>query len=723
MCNYCRHASGRREGGGRQGGERGVPRGAGHRGSVDRPVSTSLPLRPRQPAAGDRGLRTVDDAVQGAAGARRPRARGGDLAGRRPGRGLRRLRPLDEQGRRRPGQEGAGDAGRGPRRQAGAAGEDHGLPPGPGGDAGHRATGRDRGLRRDPQRRPAPQARRRRRLADGPRGHRGDLPTPEGKWFGLTRYSHLITDENRKWWTLGAMCFALFMIMLDNTVVHVALPSIQKDLGASISGLEWTINGYTLSFAVLLATGGRLGDIFGRRLMVMIGVVIFAVSSATGGFAPNEPPLGLSRVVQGVGAALMMPGTLSIITDAFPAHERGKAMGTWAGVSALALAVGPVLGGFLTEHVSWRAIFYVNIPVAVGAIIATLFAVRESRDTSVGREVDYAGVAVLTVGLTSLVLALVEGNSWGWGSAEIVGLLALAALALPAFVFVENRVKAPMVQFDLLSDRNFLAAVCVAMIISFGMLGVFFFLALYMQDILGYTPLEAGIRFLPSTLMIVGVAPVAGRLSDRFGPRWLIAIGLTIVAASLFSFSRIAVDSTYLDLLPGFMLLGIGIAMTMSPMTSAAMNAVPVQKAGIASGVLSMFRMVGGSLGVAVTGAIFQGLVTSKLGSLLSGSGVTAAQRDAVSEQLGGGSVTKVPGLTAARAKEVTTAGSEAFVYALGHAMTVSAFVALLGAAIGATAIRAKAKGHTSLEAATAEANPGGEALATEEAREAAQLA
>jgi EmrB/QacA subfamily drug resistance transporter len=537
-----------------------------------------------------------------------------------------------------------------------------------------------------------------------------------------TRYSHLITDENRKWWTLGAMCFALFMIMLDNTIVNVALPSIQKDLGASIGGLEWTINGYTLSFAVLLATGGRLGDIFGRRLMFMIGVVVFALSSATAGFAPNETALVISRVVQGVGAALMMPGTLSIITDAFPAHERGKAMGTWAGVSALALAVGPVLGGFLTEHVSWRAIFYVNIPVAVGAIIATLFAVRESRDTSVGRDVDYAGVGVLTVGLTALVLALVEGNSWGWGSTEVVGLLILAALALPAFVFVENRVKAPMVQFDLLSDRNFLAAVCVAMIISFGMLGVFFFLALYMQDILGYSPLEAGVRFLPSTLMIVGVAPVAGRLSDRFGPRWLIAIGLVIVAASLFSFSRIAVDSTYLDLLPGFMLLGIGIAMTMSPMTSAAMNAVPVQKAGIASGVLSMFRMVGGSLGVAVTGAIFQGLVSSKLDSLLSGSGVSAAQRDAVAEQLGGGSVSKVPGLSSAQAKEVTTAGGEAFVYALGHAMTVSAFVALLGAAIGATAIRAKAKGHTSLEAATAEANPGGEAIAAEE-REAAQLA
>src|SRR6187551_2160227 len=192
------------------------------------------------------------------------------------------------------------------------------------------------------------------------------------------------------------MCFALFMIMLDNTVVNVALPSIQRDLGASISGLEWTINGYTLSFAVLLATGGRLGDIFGRRRMFVLGVIIFALSSATAGLALTSTDLVVSRVVQGVGAALMMPATLSIITDAFPAHERGKAMGMWAGVSALALAAGPLLGGFLTEHVSWRAIFYLNLPVAAGAIAMTLFAVRESRDETVGRKIDWAGTAVMT---------------------------------------------------------------------------------------------------------------------------------------------------------------------------------------------------------------------------------------------------------------------------------------------------------------------------------------
>jgi EmrB/QacA subfamily drug resistance transporter len=372
----------------------------------------------------------------------------------------------------------------------------------------------------------------------------------------------------------------------------------------------------------------------------------------------------------------MMPGTLSIITDAFPPEERGKAMGTWAGVSALALAVGPVLGGFLTEHVSWRAIFYLNIPVAIGAILATTFAVRESRDTSVGKDVDFAGVAALTVGLTALVLALVEGNSWGWGSAGIVALIAASATALVGFVFIEQRVKAPMVQFDLLSDRNFLGAVVVALIITFAMMGVFFFLALYMQNILHYSPLEAGVRFLPSTLMIVTVAPISGRLADRYGPRWLIVGGLLLLTASLLTFTQIAVDSTYLALLPGFMLLGIGIALTMSPMTSAAMNAVPVQKAGIASGVLSMFRMVGGSLGIAVSGAIFQGTVGSSF----------------------------------------ETATPQQFVDGLSSAMAVSAGVTFIGVFVGALAIRAKGKA-VSVEAAEAAVNPGGSSVAAAEVR------
>src|SRR5205807_5923046 len=286
----------------------------------------------------------------------------------------------------------------------------------------------------------------------------------------------LVTDENRRWWTLGAMCFALFMLMLDNTVVNVALPSIQRDLHATLSSLEWTVNAYTLTFAVLMVTGGRLGDIFGRRRMFLFGVVVFAASSAVIGFAANDVMLVAFRAIQGVGAAFMMPATLSIITQAFPAEQRGTAIGTWAGVSALALAIGPVVGGVLTEYVSWRAIFFINPPIALGAVAVTLFATRESRDETVGRSVDIAGIAALTVGLTAFVLALVEANSWHWGSARIVGLFVLAIVGIVAFVSIELRVRAPMLDFSFFRSRTSAGANLVAFLITFAMFAQFFFL-------------------------------------------------------------------------------------------------------------------------------------------------------------------------------------------------------------------------------------------------------
>jgi EmrB/QacA subfamily drug resistance transporter len=499
----------------------------------------------------------------------------------------------------------------------------------------------------------------------------------------MTRYRHLITEENSKWWTLAAMCFALFMIMLDNTVVNVALPSIQNDLDASISALEWTINGYTLSFAVLIATGGRLGDILGRRRVFLTGVVLFAASSATAGLAPTDTALVISRVVQGVGAALMMPATLSIITNAFPASERGKAIGTWAGVSALALAVGPLLGGFLTEHVSWRAIFYLNIPVAAGAIVATLFAVRESRDETVGREIDWIGTAVLTGGLTALVLALVEGNAWGWGSPRIIALLVGSVVLLGAFLAIEGRVRAPIIQFEFLRSRNFVGATVVAFVISFAMLGMFFFMALYIQNILGYSPLEAGVRFLPTTLVIMVVAPIAGRLTDRIGPRPLIVAGLAIVSVSLFLQSLIDVDSGYGSLLVPFILMGFGIALTMSPMSTAAMNAVATAKAGLASGLLSMSRMVGGTFGVAVLGAVFQASSRSELSSALVPIGVPQSRVDSIAEQLGSGGLdATLSTLPADRAQQAADAAREAFVTSLAGSIEISAFVAAAGAVL-----------------------------------------
>jgi EmrB/QacA subfamily drug resistance transporter len=492
----------------------------------------------------------------------------------------------------------------------------------------------------------------------------------------LAHRHRLVTDENSRWWTLGAMCFALFMIMLDNTVVNVALPSIQRDLHASLSALEWTVNAYTLTFAVLLVTGGRLGDIFGRRRMFLFGVAVFGVSSAAIGLAPNDTALVAFRAVQGIGAAFMMPATLSIITQAFPPHQRGMAIGTWAGVSAMALAIGPVLGGFLTEQVSWRAIFFINPPIAVIAVAVTLFAARESRDETVARTVDYPGIAALSIGLTTLVLALVEGNTWHWGSPQVIALFAVAAVSLAAFFRIEMRVKAPMVDFSFFRSRSFVGANLVAFIVTFAMLSQFFFLALYMQNFLHYSPLQAGIRFLPATLVIIVMGPIAGRLTDRIGPRPLIVAGLMTVASALFIQSRLTVHTGYGLLLPGFVLMGIGMGLVMSPMTTAAMNAVDRTKAGLASGVTSMSRMVGGTFGVAVMGALVTTIGRSELNTSLPH--VPAATRGALAKALGSGAVPTGHGTSV----QIVEAVRHAFVSALSTGLTIGAAVTVLGAVV-----------------------------------------
>jgi EmrB/QacA subfamily drug resistance transporter len=495
-----------------------------------------------------------------------------------------------------------------------------------------------------------------------------------------------LTEENRRWWTLAAMCFALFMIMLDNTVVNVALPSIQDDLGATISSLEWTINAYTLTFAVLLVTGGRLGDIFGRRRMFLLGVVVFALSSAAIGLAPDQTWLVVGRAAQGVGAALMMPATLSIITNAFPPEMRGKAIGTWAGVSGLALAIGPVVGGFLTEHVSWRAIFFLNLPVAAGAVAVTLFAAHESRDETVERRVDLPGVLALSVGLTALVLALIEGNSWGWGSAEIVVLLATAGVALVAFAAIEVRSRVPMVDFSFFRSPSFIGANAVAFVISFAMLAVFFFVALYMQNILGYDALEAGVRFLPSTVLIIVTAPIAGRLADRIGPQRLIVTGLLLIAVSLYIQTHITTHSGYGLLLAAFMVMGVGIGLTMSPMSTAAMNAVEVTKAGVASGILSMSRMVGGTFGVAAIGALFQGLTRHDLEQKLAF--VPPDKREELVEAAGSAGIGDIARqMDPESARQIVSAVEESFIHALSTAMWLSCGVALVGALCAALLI------------------------------------
>lgn len=462
--------------------------------------------------------------------------------------------------------------------------------------------------------------------------------------------ARIFAAANRKWWTLGAVSFTLFMIMLDNTVVNVALPSIQRDLGASLSQLQWTINAYALTFAVLMLTGGKLADFLGRRRIFLIGLALFTLASLFCGLATSGDWLIAARAFQGVGAALMMPATLSIISATFEPRERGLAIGIWAGVSAMALAIGPLVGGLLTESIEWNWIFYVNVPIGIAGLIVGRIVIRESKDESADQRLDLPGLIVSAVAIFALTFALVEANNYGWTSAIILGLFALSAAGFAAFAWLELHQRSPMLDLTLFRSGTFSGANAVALLVTFAMFGVFFFMSLYLQRILGYSPVEAGATFLPMTILIMLIAPLAGRVSDRIGSRWLTAGGMTLVAIALLIFSRLGQDSSFWTLLPGLVVGGVGMAIVMTPITAAALAAVPVDKSGVGSGVLNTSRQIGIALGVAVMGAI----IASYAGDATAG-------------------VTSQP---------------EAFLDGFTVALEVSAGIALAGAVVGAATIR-----------------------------------
>ena len=413
----------------------------------------------------------------------------------------------------------------------------------------------------------------------------------------------IFSEERRKWWTLAAVSFGLFMIMLDNTVVNVALPSIQSDLGTGLSELQWIVTGYALSFAALMLIGGKLADAYGRRLIFVLGIVLFTAASLWCGLADSGNMLIVARVVQGAGAALMNPATLSIIAATFPPRERGTAIGIWAGVSALALAIGPLVGGLLTEHLSWHWIFFVNVPVGAVAIAASFLLIRESKDET-HESLDLPGLATSGLGLFALTYGLIEANGYGWTSARISGAFVVAALSLVAFLVIERRRRAPMLDLTLFRSGTYAGANLAMLLVALAMFGVFFFVSLFMQNVLGYSAVQAGAAFLPMTLVIILVAPIAGRLSDRHGSRWLMSGGMVLLAVQLLYLSQLGRDATFWNLLPGFVVGGLGMSLTMTPTSAAAIRAVPVEKSGVGSAVLNAMRQVGGALGIALMGAI-----------------------------------------------------------------------------------------------------------------------
>jgi EmrB/QacA subfamily drug resistance transporter len=441
---------------------------------------------------------------------------------------------------------------------------------------------------------------------------------PEPRRF---REGASVTESNRRWWTLGALAFSLFMICLDNTVVNVALPAIQRDLHVGLSQLEWTINAYTLTFAVLLLLGGKLADYLGRRRIFLVGMAIFTVASLGCGLATTGGMLIAARSVQGAGAALMMPATLSLIMVTFPREERGRAIGIWAAVSVSALALGPLVGGLLIQHGSWQWIFFVNVPIGTLGIVLGRLVIPESRDSSADQRLDLAGIATSALGLFLLTFALIEADRFGWGSTTIVACFVGAAVMLLLFVVIEYRQRAPMLELTLFNNPTFAGANVVELLIMVVMFGVFFFTSVYLQIVNGWSPVQTGAMFLPLTCIMILEAPIAGWLSDRIGSRWLMSAGMLILGIAVLLLGRTGQQAHVWQLLPAFVVGGIGIGMTLSPAMAAVLGSAPEDKSGVAAGVLDTFRQVGGALGVSVMGAV----VANSLAGAVPGSPTFAA--------------------------------------------------------------------------------------------------
>jgi len=411
---------------------------------------------------------------------------------------------------------------------------------------------------------------------------------------------------NRKWWTLAGACAGLFVLMLDSTVVALALPEIRHDVDASAEGLQWVMNGYLLTIAVLVVTAGRLGDMFGRKRVFLAGMVLFAVGSVVSGAADSQEALILGRVMQGAGAAPMLSLSLALVCNVFPAEEQPRALGIWAAVSAVALAVGPLAGGLLIE-LDWRVIFWMNLPVCALGVAITVAAAPESTDPEAGTRIDWPGLALLSLGLTAVVLALVQAQSWG---GEAVAALAFAGLvSLAGFWAVEQRAREPIVDFALFRNGPYFGASAAAFALVGAYWAVMFFQPQYLQDVRGHSPILSGLMILPVTAPMVFISPFSGRLIARFGARRLMTTGMLCGTAGLLVLTRIDADSPYGLLLVGYLLFGVALGLVYAPMSTAAMAAMPREKVGIASGVLAMDRVLAGAVALAATGAVFHALL------------------------------------------------------------------------------------------------------------------
>jgi EmrB/QacA subfamily drug resistance transporter len=488
----------------------------------------------------------------------------------------------------------------------------------------------------------------------------------------------------RKWRVLSVVCVAVFMLLLDITVVNVALPNIERELHTSFTDLQWVVDAYALTLAAMMLNAGSLGDMLGRKRIFLSGIALFTISSAFCGAATSPLWLILARGAQGVGGAAMFAVSLAIISQEFFGRERGTAFGIWGATVGAAVAIGPLVGGALTTYVGWRWIFFVNIPIGIACVAVGMRVLHETRDEEHGG-FDVWGLITLTGGLFALVLGLLRGNDWGWSSGRVVGLFAAAAVLLVSFAMVELRQESPMLDIRLFKVPTFTGAQITAFSISSGMFAQFLFLPLYLENVLGYSAVATGVRFLPLSLLAFVVAPISGRLSERVPVRFLLGGGLALCGVALLLMSGIAVDSGWTTLLPGFLVGGVGIGLVNAPLASTSVSVVEPRQAGMASGTNNTFRQVGIATGIAALGAIFQSRITSHIAASGLPQKVVQPFAEAVASGATRQALETVPGHFRANAKVLA---DSAFVSGLNAILVVAAVVLFAGAVLAFVLVR-----------------------------------
>ncbi|MGF1471795.1 MAG: MFS transporter [Rubrobacteraceae bacterium] len=493
----------------------------------------------------------------------------------------------------------------------------------------------------------------------------------------------MINEQDRKWWVTFAMGLILVLINVDLSALTIALPAIGRGLDTSNANLQWVMNAYILALAAPSVAAGRLADIFGRRKAVLVGTVVFAVGSVFAGFALADWWLIAARVVQGLGAATFFTASLSVVTNAFPQDEQSKGIGLWAAIGGIGLSLGPMIGGFLTDVLSWRWLFFANIPIALITILLTLAAARESRDDTAGRHIDLIGLLSVTGGLVALVFAIQQSSVYGWGSAPVLWSLVVAVILLGIFFLVEPRLHEPLIELGLFANRGYLGANALAATGNFGFGALLFLLTLYLQNVLGYSPLGAGFVFLAYTVTVVVFELISGPATSAVGFVLPLAGAMVLLAVGFFMLALITPSSGLIIVIVAIAIAGAGIGVNYTLATSSGMSSVPQDKAGAASGILSMVRLVGTAFGIAVAGTLFKTLENNKLSQLLrnAGTDLSTSERREIRGLLSGSDAaqTELARLAPEAADQLERIVREAFVYGFGWAMALCAVVSLVG--------------------------------------------